>query len=174
MGITSSTESNSRYNLFTLENLHRVKVGKLEDLTEKEKVFLHGMFDTCVEVWWGGLHALFPATKGDLSTDQTKEEGGTEMDEDDQVFERFSDFMKEGGCKESFSSLLDCLEDNRRISKCKEHLPILKKCMDARISYYEPILALAKATEDKTLAFTQEEIEKEHLAAMKQAQAGGD
>ncbi|KAF8054744.1 LOW QUALITY PROTEIN: hypothetical protein N665_1318s0013 [Sinapis alba] len=84
------------------------------------------------------------------------------MDEDDQVFERFSDFMKEGGCKESFSALIDCIEDTRNMAKCKEHLPILKKCMDDRISYYEPILALAKAGEDKALAFAIEEIQKEN------------
>ena len=38
------------------------------------------------------------------------------MDEDDQVFERFSDFMKEGGCKKSFSALVEyCLEDTLKV-----------------------------------------------------------
>ncbi|KAJ4915952.1 hypothetical protein Rs2_01502 [Raphanus sativus] len=173
MGITSSTETNSRYDLFTLEKLHELKEAKnLDDHPDKEKIVEMGQVS--LEVWWDGLHVLFPATKGELSTDQTKEGGGTEMDEDDQVFERFSDFMKEGGCKESFSALIDCCQDTRSLPKCKEHLPILKKCMDARISYYEPILALAKATEEKAIAFAKEEKRKMDLAAMTQAQAGSD
>ncbi|CAN6885804.1 unnamed protein product [Brassica oleracea] len=175
MGITSSTESNSRYDLFTLETLHELKLKEeknLDDHPDKEKIL--EMAQVSLEVWWNGLHALFPTTKGELSTDQTKE-GVTEMDDDDdQVFERFSDFMKDGGCKDSFKSLVDCLESNPRMAKCKEHLPVLKKCMDARINYYEPILALAKATEEKAFAFAKEEIRKMDLAAMNRAQAGGD
>ncbi|KAL0723581.1 hypothetical protein Bca4012_038180 [Brassica carinata] len=158
MGITtSSTESNSRYDLVLLDILHKVKEVKLEDMPEKDRVATQGMFEASLEVWWDGLHALFPETKGELSTDEPKE-GGTEKD--DQVFERFSDFMKEGGCKESFSALMDCVEDTQSLGKCKEHFPILKKCMDARSSYYEPILSLAKATEDKALAFAEEEIQR--------------
>ncbi|CAN6885802.1 unnamed protein product [Brassica oleracea] len=109
MGITSSTEPNSRYHLFTLEKLHQLKEEKLEDMPEKKRVGIQAISEASQEVWWNGIHALFP-TKGELSIDPPKE-GGTEMDEDDQVFERFSDFMKEGGCKESFSALVDCLED---------------------------------------------------------------
>ena len=83
--------------------------------------------------------------------------------------------MRDGGCKDSFKSFVDCLESTPSMAKCKEHLPVLKKCMDARINYYEPILALAKATEEKAFAtFAKEEKRKMDLAAMNRAQAGGD
>ncbi|CDY35095.1 hypothetical protein HID58_021673 [Brassica napus] len=38
MGITSSTEPNSRYHLFTLEKLHQLKEEKLEDMPEKREL----------------------------------------------------------------------------------------------------------------------------------------
>ncbi|KAL0865202.1 hypothetical protein Bca101_044320 [Brassica carinata] len=78
--------------------------------------------------------------------------------------------MKEGGCKDFFTSLVDCLEKTPSMARCKEHLPVLKKCMDARINPYEPILA----TEEKAFAFAEEEKRKDDLAAMNQAQAGVD
>ncbi|CAH8381339.1 unnamed protein product [Eruca vesicaria subsp. sativa] len=173
MGTTSSTESTPRYDLFTLEHLHELKeVKNLEDLPHKEKIVEMGQ--VCLQVWWDGLHSLFPTTKTELSTDQPKEGVDTEVNEDDQVFERFSDFMKEGGCKDSFKSLVDCLESTPSMARCKEHLPVLKNCMDAHINYYEPILALVKATEEKALAYAIEENRKDDLAAMNQAQAGGE
>lgn len=68
--------------------------------------------------------------------------------------------MRDGGCKDSFKSFVDCLESTPSMAKCKEHLPVLKKCMDARINYYEQILALAKATEEKAFAFAKEKNER--------------
>lgn len=139
LGIASSAESNSRYEFFLLDKLEDLEEVKLEEEPEKLRVQLEatGKATMEMEMAMRELNAILPPKLVDSS--------------EDELSVRFCDFMKAGGCKESFKALLDCAEDTDSYTKCKQHFPLLKKCMDAHFGYYQPILAIAKTAVDKML-----------------------
>ncbi|CAH2037353.1 unnamed protein product [Thlaspi arvense] len=147
MGIRSSKP---RYDFFLLEHLAELEELNLEEETEEERVQIEAGAYSTFNLILKKLHPLFPAETGKVVVDtETKRDEA----EDEEVLERFCNFMKAGACKEPVKHLEDCMEKvdsvtTHRITRCKEHLPILKKCMDAHIDYYEPILAIFKAAED--------------------------
>ncbi|CAA0400153.1 unnamed protein product [Arabidopsis thaliana] len=74
-------------------------------------------------------------------------------EEEDQ---KFVEFMKGGGCKESFTAWNDdCnfteeeAEKNKDlVTKCAGLFGTFSKCMDTHSDYYHPILAVKKTTEE--------------------------
>ncbi|KAJ0253379.1 F167 [Hirschfeldia incana] len=99
----------------------------------------------------------------------------------------FCVFMKEGGCRESFTAWEVCVEEAEKNkedikTKCMEVTSTLHKCMDAHSDYYQPILAAERAAaeqvkkefeaaaEKNKVEKEEEEISEEEVAARKQAQ----
>ncbi|CAE6085486.1 unnamed protein product [Arabidopsis arenosa] len=77
-----------------------------------------------------------------------------EINEDED--EKFVEFMKGGGCKESYTAWHDdCnfteeeAEKNKDlVTKCAGLFGKLSKCLDVHSDYYHPILAVKKTTEE--------------------------
>ncbi|CAL9228863.1 unnamed protein product [Arabidopsis halleri] len=77
-----------------------------------------------------------------------------EINEDED--EKFVEFMKGGGCKESYTAWHDdCnfteeeAEKNKDlVTKCAGLFGKLSKCLDVHSDYYHPILAVRKTTEE--------------------------
>lgn len=128
---------------------------------ERQRVHNEALAEATVEMIARELYALFPPTVGDTSYDQPKE-GETERDEGIEL--RVSEFMIKGACKESFTALKDCVDEAKsHPKKCDEFFPRLNKCMHAHSDYYQPILALVKASEEmmkkELVAFVLSEME---------------
>ncbi|MFS8028973.1 hypothetical protein Hanom_Chr16g01516881 [Helianthus anomalus] len=82
--------------------------------------------------------------------------------------------MKGGGCKEVFINRENCIEEgeiNKEniVDKCLDVTSALKKCMEAHLDYYAPILQAEKAAEQE--AINQLNKEKEAPAAVSVAGA---
>ncbi|CAH8382521.1 unnamed protein product [Eruca vesicaria subsp. sativa] len=113
-------------------------------------------------------------------------ESGQEKEEEEEGGCGFCVFMKEGGCRESFTAWEVCLEEAEKnkedfVTKCMEIDGLLHKCMEAHSDYYHPILAAEKAAaeqfkkefeaeKNKVEGKEEEEISEEEVLAMKQAQ----
>ncbi|CAA7056735.1 unnamed protein product [Microthlaspi erraticum] len=143
-------------------------VEDVDDVPEKVSVQLEAMAKATVEMVDRELNDFLPLKLEESSSTDEREEY-------DELSVRFCDFMEAGGCKESFKALEDCMDDTQRILKCRKHLTLLKKCMDAHFCYYQPILKIAKTAEVNMLkdihAFVLKQ-EEEELAASNQADEG--
>ncbi|XP_052186934.1 uncharacterized protein LOC127797817 [Diospyros lotus] len=88
------------------------------------------------------------------------EEGEGEEEEEGEC--GFCLFMKGGGCRESFISWENCIEEAEKsqediVDKCFEVTAALKKCMEAHSDYYAPILQAEKAAEAEAVKELQKE-----------------
>ncbi|CAE5957832.1 unnamed protein product [Arabidopsis arenosa] len=117
---------------------------------ERRRAHQEALANATVDLIARELDVLFPPKLGDTSTDPPKEIDTTKRDEEIEL--RFCEFMKEGGCKESFTALKNCVDEAQRYTEtCHKLWPRLIKCMHAHSDYYQPILALKKACEEQIL-----------------------
>lgn len=73
--------------------------------------------------------------------------------EEEKEAERFLEFMKGGGCKESFTAWEDCREEAIKsnldiVTKCVGVFSKVTKCMDAQANYYHPFIAAKKTAQE--------------------------
>ncbi|XP_059310208.1 uncharacterized protein LOC132061396 [Lycium ferocissimum] len=66
-------------------------------------------------------------------------------------------FMKEGGCRDTFTEWEKCVEQGEKnkediVEKCFQVTSALQKCMEAHSEYYAPILQVEKDVEAKVIA----------------------
>ncbi|XP_023536143.1 uncharacterized protein LOC111797387 [Cucurbita pepo subsp. pepo] len=99
---------------------------------------------------------------GKISGSGGEDEGGEDLDEEEEGECGFCLFMKGGGCRDSFVEWEKCIEEAEKnkediVEKCFEVTGALKKCMEAHADYYEPILKAEKMAENEAII----ELEKE-------------
>ncbi|CAH9119870.1 unnamed protein product [Cuscuta europaea] len=93
--------------------------------------------------------------------------GEGEREEDEEEGEcGFCLFMKEGGCRDTFTDWEKCVEEGEKnkediVEKCFGVTSALKKCMEAHSDYYAPLLMAEKAAEAEALKELETEKEKE-------------
>lgn len=130
---------------------------------ERRIAFHRTLANATVELMASELDALFPRKVGDTSS---------EAERDEEIELRFSEFMKKGACKESFTALKDCVDEAQSYTKkCQKLWPRLSKCMHAHSDYHQPVLNLIKACKELLMkdmvAFISSEME---AAESKQAE----
>ena len=116
----------------------------------------------------------------DFSSDQSNlrsSNGGEGEDQEEEDGEEqgecgFCLYMKGGGCRDSFISWENCIEEAEKnkediVEKCAEITAKLKLCMEAHADYYAPILNAEKAAEQEV----KNELEKEAAAERAEAAA---
>lgn len=91
------------------------------------------------------------------------DEEGDEEEEEGEC--GFCLFMKGGGCRDAFIEWENCIEEAEKskediVEKCFQATSALKKCMEAHLDYYEPILRAEKAANEEAVR----ELEKEAAA----------
>ncbi|KFK38691.1 hypothetical protein AALP_AA3G147700 [Arabis alpina] len=86
------------------------------------------------------------------------------VDRDTEADARYSEFMKGGPCKESFTAMEKCVKESGVPSgKCNEPLIMFLECVSSHPDYYHPFLAVVKS------AIEHGHKEVQALNAMKQA-----
>lgn len=92
-----------------------------------------------------------------------EDEGGEDLEEEEEGECGFCLFMKGGGCRDSFMNWEKCIEEAEKnkediVEKCFEVTGALKKCMEAHADYYEPILKAEKLAEEEAIIELEKEI----------------
>ncbi|KAL8145339.1 hypothetical protein AgCh_003506 [Apium graveolens] len=105
-----------------------------------------------------------PKIESNLEAQENQEQEEEEEEEEEGEC-GFCLFMKGGGCKDSFVSWEQCIEDAEKnqediVEKCFEITAALKKCMEAHSDYYEPVLRAEKAAEGEAVEQLEKEKEK--------------
>lgn len=92
--------------------------------------------------------------------DQGADDGAGEEEEEGEC--GFCLFMKGGPCRDEFVAWEDCVEAAERnkesiVDACFEVTGLLRKCMEAHVDYYEPILRAERAMEEEATREASEE-----------------
>ncbi|CAH8276168.1 unnamed protein product [Arabidopsis lyrata] len=82
---------------------------------------------------------------GSMSSTDLKQESKSENNQvpTKEVGDRLQEFMKKGGCENSYIACVGC---DSREDECTEAYSMLEKCMKARSDYFETYLALKNAS----------------------------
>ncbi|KGN51947.1 uncharacterized protein LOC105435574 [Cucumis sativus] len=112
---------------------------------------------------------------GKISESGGGDEGGEDIEEEEEGECGFCLFMKGGGCRDSFIAWEKCIEEAEKnkediVEKCFEVTGALKKCMEAHPDYYEPILKAEKMAEEEAII----ELEKETTPSASQQDTNSD
>ncbi|XP_059658479.1 uncharacterized protein LOC132304777 [Cornus florida] len=95
-----------------------------------------------------------PAVQEKETLEESQGQNDSKKDQEGEYEEEgecgFCLFMKEGGCRESFTTWENCVQDAEKkkediIEKCSEMTRMLHQCMEAHQDYYGPLLAAEKA-----------------------------
>ncbi|PIN13289.1 hypothetical protein CDL12_14095 [Handroanthus impetiginosus] len=110
--------------------------------------------------------SLIPETRSEEDLEESIIDGDDEEEEEEEGECGFCLFMKGGGCKDTFIEWQNCVEEGEKneeniVEKCFEATAALKKCMEAHLDYYAPLLQAEKAAEEE--ANKQLEEDKEQL-----------